>query len=140
MRLNDDAMRRLVSEARVARLATIDPDGSPNLVPICFALEGNVLYSGVDQKPKSTKLLRRLENIRRDPRVMVLVDHYEDDWDKAWWVRLRARARVLDEEGSARGRELLIEKYPQYVEDPPEDDLLAIEIDRWMGWSMAPVE
>jgi PPOX class probable F420-dependent enzyme len=133
-------MSRLVSQARVARLGTIDPDGSPNMVPFCFALDGDTLYSGVDQKPKTTKLLRRLENIRRDSRVMVLVDHYEDDWDKAWWVRLRGRARVLDAEESIRGIELLVAKYPQYVEEPPEDDLMAIEVDQWVGWSMSSLE
>lgn len=133
-------MRRLVSEARVARLGTIDPDGTPNLIPFCFALEGDTLYSGVDQKPKSTKVLRRLENIRRDPRVMVLVDHYEDDWDKAWWVRLRGRARIAEGEEDLRGKALLVEKYPQYVEDPPVDDLMAIEVDGWVGWSMSSLE
>jgi PPOX class probable F420-dependent enzyme len=140
VRLSADAMRRFVSEARVARLGTIDPDGTPNLIPFCFALEGDTLFSGVDQKPKTTKLLRRLENIRRDPRVMVLVDHYEDDWDRAWWVRLRGRGRVLSSEESERGKTLLIEKYPQYVEEPPEDDLLAIEIEEWLGWSMSSLE
>lgn len=110
------------------------------MVPFCFALDGDTLYSGVDQKPKTTKLLRRLENIRRDSRVMVLVDHYEDDWDKAWWVRLRGRARVLDAEESIRGIELLVAKYPQYVEEPPEDDLMAIEVDQWVGWSMSSLE
>ena len=133
-------MRRLVSEAGVARLGTIDPDGTPNLIPFCFALEGDTLYSGVDQKPKTTKRLRRLENIRRDPRVMVLVDHYEDDWDRAWWVRLRGRGRVLSSEESERGKALLIAKYPQYIEDPPEENLLAIEIDEWLGWSMSSLE
>jgi PPOX class probable F420-dependent enzyme len=133
-------MRRLVSVARVARLGTVDPDGSPNLIPFCFALEGDTMYSGVDQKPKTTKLLRRLENIRRDPRVMVLVDHYEDDWDRAWWVRLRGRGRVLSSEESERGKTLLIEKYPQYIEEPPEDDLLAIEVEEWLGWSMSSLE
>ena len=140
MRLSEAVMRRLVSEARVARLATIDPDGSPNMIPFCFALDGSTLYSGVDQKPKTTTRLRRLENIERDPRVMVLVDHYEDDWDRAWWVRLRGRGRVLDAEESTRGFELLIAKYPQYVEEPPEEGLMAIEVDLWVGWSMSSVE
>lgn len=121
-------------------MGTIDPDGSPNLVPFCFAVEGDTLYSGVDQKPKRTKRLQRLENIKRDPRVMVLVDHYEDDWTKAWWVRLRGRARILEGDEGARARALLVQKYPQYEEEPPDDDVLAIEIDGWVGWSMAPVE
>jgi PPOX class probable F420-dependent enzyme len=110
------------------------------MVPFCFALDGDTLYSGVDQKPKQTRKLRRLENIKRDPRVMVLIDHYEDDWTKAWWVRLRARARVLVAEEAVRGRQLLIEKYPQYRDDPPDDDVMAIEIDEWVGWSMAPLQ
>lgn len=133
-------MRRIVSGARVARLATVDPDGTPNMVPLCFALEGSTLYSGVDQKPKRTKKLRRLENIKRDPRVTVLIDHYEDDWAKAWWVRLRGTARLLEAAEALRGRKLLIEKYPQYQEDPPEDDVMAIEIGQWLGWSMSPLE
>ena len=133
-------MRRSVSGARVARLATIDPDGTPNVVPLCFALEGSTLYSGVDQKPKRTKKLRRLENVKRDPRVTVLIDHYEDDWTKAWWVRLRGRARLLEAAEGLRGRQRLIEKYPQYREDPPDDDVMAIEIDQWLGWSMSPLE
>ena len=140
MDLVDDAMRRFVSQARVARIATIDPDGAPNMVPFCFALDGDTLYTGVDQKPKRTKKLQRLENIKRDPRVMVLIDHYEDDWTKAWWVRLRGRARLLGSGESVRGRQLLMEKYPQYEEDPPDDEVVAIEIDRWVGWSMAPLQ
>ena len=133
-------MRRLVSEARVARLGTIDPDGSPNLIPFCFALEGNTLYSGVDEKPKRTKRLQRLENIRRDPRVMVLIDHYEEEWEKAWWVRLRGTARMLEPREGARHKQLLVDRYPQYVDEPPDDELLAIEIHEWLGWSMAPLE
>lgn len=140
MRLSEALTRRLVSQARVARLATIDPDGSPNLVPFCFALDGSTLYSGIDQKPKTTKQLRRLENIERDARVMVLVDRYEDDWDKVWWVRMRGRGRVLSPEESVRGSQLLIAKYPQYVQEPPEEGLMAIEVDHWMGWSMSPLE
>lgn len=133
-------MHRLVREARVARLGTIDPDGAPNLVPVCYAAEGSTLYSGVDQKPKSTTRLRRIRNIERDPRVMVLVDHYEDDWERAWWVRLRGRARLLGEGESRRGVELLVAKYPQYVDEPPDAELLAIEVSDWQGWSMAPLE
>jgi PPOX class probable F420-dependent enzyme len=71
-------MRRLVAESRVARMATIDPDGRPHLVPLVFAVDGDVLYSSIDDKPKRTPRVRRLGNIRANPdRVTVLVDHYE---------------------------------------------------------------
>ena len=94
-------MRERVREARVGRLATIGADGRPHLVPICFALEGDVLYSAVDEKPKRSKRLQRLENIRNRPDVAVLVDHYDEDWERLWWVRLEGTASVL-EGGSER--------------------------------------
>ena len=89
-------MRERVREARVGRLATIGADGRPHLVPICFALEGDILYSAVDEKPKRSKHLQRLENIRNRPDVAVLVDHYEEDWTRLWWVRLDGTASVLE--------------------------------------------
>src|SRR5918994_4866978 len=110
-----------VTAARVARLATTDPDGRPHLVPIVFAVEGDTLYTAVDRKPKRSTKLRRIENARARPDVTVLVDHYEEDWSRLWWIRLRGRARVLDE-GDERERalRLLEEKYPQYRTEPPE--------------------
>src|SRR5687768_15374206 len=108
-------MRERVGEARVARLATLTADGRPHLVPICFALEGDTLYSVVDEKPKRSKRLQRLENVRRRPEVTVLVDHYEEDWSRLWWVRLDGTARVLDE-GEEREHALVLlrTKYEQY--------------------------
>ena len=90
-------MRERVRTARVARLATTDPDGRPHLVPIVFVLDGQTLYSAVDAKPKRSRRLRRVANARERPNVTVLVDNYEDDWGRLWWVRLRGRARVLEE-------------------------------------------
>ena len=94
-----------LTKARVARLATTDPDGRPHLVPIVFALDGETLYSAVDAKPKRSTRLRRIENARARPDVTVLVDHYDDDWNELWWIRLRGRARVLDD-GPERARAL----------------------------------
>jgi PPOX class probable F420-dependent enzyme len=128
-------MREHVRKARVARLATLDEAGRPHLVPICFALEGETLYSAVDEKPKRSKQLKRLENIRRHPKVTVLVDHYEDDWSRLWWVRLDGAAQVLDE-GTEREHalELLGAKYHQYRSEPPTGPVIAARIDAWRGW------
>jgi PPOX class probable F420-dependent enzyme len=122
--------------ARVARLATTDSDGRPHLVPIVFALEGNTLYSAVDQKPKRSHNLRRIENARDRPEVTILVDHYDEEWQDLWWIRLRGHARVLDD-GDERDHALLIliEKYPQYRDDPPEGAVLAVDIDEIRTWS-----
>jgi len=125
-----------LAPARVARLATTDPDGRPHLVPIVFALDGDTLYSAVDRKPKRSPRLRRIENARARPDVTILVDHYEEDWSRLWWIRLRGRARVLDAgEERDRALTLLAEKYPQYRIDAPDGPVLAVDIVDVRAWS-----
>ena len=125
-----------LTAARVARLATIDPDGRPHLVPIVFVLEGETLYSAVDRKPKRSSTLRRIENARVRPDVTILVDHYEDDWGRLWWVRLRGRARVLDEgDERAHALTLLARKYPQYRREPPDGPVLAVDVTDVREWT-----
>src|SRR5258708_28759885 len=104
--------RRGVSEARVARLATVRPDGRPHIVPCCFVPDGDAVHSVVDTKPKSTLALRRLENVRANASVALLVDHYREDWAALWWIRLDGTARVV-EAGDDRdyALERLREKY-----------------------------
>jgi PPOX class probable F420-dependent enzyme len=126
---------RLEAE-RVARLATTDPDGRPHLVPIVFALDGDTLYSAVDRKPKRSQTLRRIENARARPDVTILVDHYEEEWGRLWWIRLRGVARVLDDgDERARALELLRRKYPQYRAEPPDGPVLAVDVTEVREWS-----
>jgi PPOX class probable F420-dependent enzyme len=125
-----------LTAARVASLATTDPDGRPHLVPIVFALEGETLYSAVDRKPKRSRTLRRIENARVRPDVTILVDHYEEEWGRLWWIRLRGRARVLDEgEERSRALALLVEKYPQYRAEPPDGPVLAVDVTEVRDWA-----
>ena len=136
--LSDALMRRLVRESRVGRLATVDPDGRPNVVPFVFALDGETLYSSVDRKPKATFELRRLANIRERPNAAtVLVDHFSEDWEELWWVRIRAGGRILDE-GAERERAIraLEENYAQYERGALADQtLFALDAVSWRGWS-----
>jgi PPOX class probable F420-dependent enzyme len=125
-----------LTSSRVARLATTDPDGRPHLVPIVFVLEGDTLYSAVDQKPKRSQRLRRIENARTRPDVTILVDYYDEDWGRLWWIRLRGRARVLDEgEERKHALALLIDKYPQYRAHPPEGPVLAVDMTEVREWA-----
>jgi PPOX class probable F420-dependent enzyme len=127
--------RRRFAAGRVARLATADADGRPHLVPIVFALEGETIYSVVDAKPKRTTALRRLQNVRSNPRASVLVDHYDEtDWSALWWVRADGAARVLDlaEPEARRAVALLGERHPQ---QRPTGPVLAIDVEHWSGWS-----
>ena len=95
LRSEAEARERLI-RARVARLATVRADGSPHVVPFCFAIgEGDVLYTAVDAKPKSTLELKRLDNVRANPHVSVLVDHYDEEWTQLWWVRVDGPARRI---------------------------------------------
>jgi PPOX class probable F420-dependent enzyme len=135
-RVTETEMRERLGRARVARLATVDVDGQPHLVPICFALIGDHIVSVVDAKPKRTPKLRRLANIRAQPRVSVLVDEYDEDWSRLWWVRADGDARVV-EDGREREAAVmtLTAKYPQYAELPPGGPVVEITVDRWRGWS-----
>jgi len=125
-----------LTSARVARLATTDPDGRPHLVPIVFVVDGNTLYSAVDRKPKRSTKLRRIENARARPDVTILVDHYDEDWRRLWWIRIRGLARVLDDgDERAHALALLQEKYPQYRNEPPEGAVLAVDVSDVRSWS-----
>jgi PPOX class probable F420-dependent enzyme len=132
-------MRSRVAGARVARLATVRPDGRPRLVPCVFALHGDTLYSAVDHKPKTTSRLARLSDIAADDRVTVLVDHYEEDWSALWWVRLDGRARVLTDGDERTGAlDLLAAKFHQYRDRRPDAAVVAVDITTWTGWSARP--
>lgn len=121
--------RRLLREARVARLATASRDAVPHLVPIVFFVDGNDIVFVVDQKAKSTTRLKRLRFIEENPAVSVLVDHYDEDWSTLWWVR--ADGRATTGEATTQEIEQLSDKYPQQVAVGPA---VRIRIGRITGW------
>jgi PPOX class probable F420-dependent enzyme len=131
--------RERFATARVARLATVGADGEPHVVPIVFALDGETIVHAVDHKPKRTRDLRRLANIADNPRVAVLADEYDDaHWDRLWWVRADGAARVLEPGDEARrALDLLAERYTQYRAAPPAGPVVAVDVERWRGWSAA---
>jgi PPOX class probable F420-dependent enzyme len=131
--------RRRFSAARVARLATADAAGVPHLVPIVFAVLNDTIYTAVDAKPKRTTALRRLANVRANPRVSVLVDHYEEDWSALWWVRADGTATILDPGAeTVRTLDALAARYHPYRGHPPPGPVVAIEVASWSGWSARP--
>jgi PPOX class probable F420-dependent enzyme len=131
--------RERFATARVARLATVGADGEPHVVPIVFALDGDTIVHAVDHKPKRTRALRRLANIADNPRVAVLADEYDDaHWDRLWWVRADGAARVLESgEEARRALDLLADRYAQYRAAPPAGPVVAVDVERWRGWSAA---
>jgi PPOX class probable F420-dependent enzyme len=139
--MSPDEQRAMVAGARVARLATLRPDGTARLVPITFVLLDGLVCSAVDEvKPKRSPRLARLDDVRRDPRAAVLVDRYSDDWAQLWWVRAEGSARVIETTAAeaATALELLAARYAHYREASPPGPLLAIDVARWSGWEASP--
>ncbi|MFJ9413089.1 TIGR03668 family PPOX class F420-dependent oxidoreductase [Streptomyces sp. NPDC101227] len=131
--------RERFARARIARLATTDAAGRPHLVPMVFALTGDTVTFAVDHKPKRSARLKRLANIRAHPEVCLLVDGYDEDWDRLWWARADGTAVVLPPADgspvSARYVRLLTGKYrQQYADRPPQGPVVEIAVARWSGW------
>jgi PPOX class probable F420-dependent enzyme len=138
LNLEPGEARRRFAAATVARLATISPDGRPHIVPVTFAVDGDVIYSAVDAKPKTTTRLARLRNIAAEPRVAVLADHYEADWDRLWWARADGAADVLAGPAeTAAPLALLARRYPQYRAARPGGPVIRIQVERWTGWAVS---
>jgi PPOX class probable F420-dependent enzyme len=120
-----------VAAARVGRLATVTADGRPHVVPVCFAMLGDSIVTAVDAKPKSTRALRRLENVRATGRASLLVDHYEEDWARLWWVRVDCSAAVVEWPAAI---DALVAKYEQYRTARPAGPVIALEPEAWRSW------
>lgn len=134
MELTDPELFDRFSSARVLRLGTADRDGAPHLVPATFAVVGDVVAIAIDHKPKRHMNLKRLRNIAENPAVTLLVDHYEDDWERLWWVRVDGEARVLQNDQARPLVQALVNKYEQYRDRQPEGPVIEIQMNRWSGW------
>ena len=128
--------------ARIGHLATADEAGAPHVIPVCFVLEGDVIYSVLDQKPKRTALnrLRRVRNILANPQVALVVDHYEEAWDRLWYILVRGRAELLLEGGErVRAIGLLRQKYDQYQDmDIQANPVIKIVASGTVAWGLDP--
>jgi PPOX class probable F420-dependent enzyme len=133
-----EALRRAAA-APVARLATTSVrGGAVDLVPITFAVVGASLVTAVDHKPKSTRQLARLHNVRANGKATALVDHWADDWSELWWVRLRGSAVAVDDvttPDAVAAIDALVAKYPQYAAHRPAGPLLVMTITDVRAWS-----
>lgn len=139
--------RAALAGARRAILATIGPDGRPRLVPICFTLAEDrpVIYTPLDDKPKhvaDVRGLARVRDIRRDPRVAILVDTWDEDWSRLAWTRCEGSASLLEPDGADSADEhhaavaALRGKYPQYAShDLANRPLIRIEVERVTAWA-----
>ncbi len=135
--------RIFLEQARVGRLATASADGEPHVVPVCFVFDGTCLYSAIDAKPKrvAAARLRRLRNLRDNPRASLVVDHYDEDWARLRYVLVVGRAEILEAgPDHRRALALLQEKYPQYRTMPGfgQGPVIRLILERVASWHGAP--
>ena len=135
--MDEPELRRRVASSPVARLATVRADGAPHVVPVCFAIDGDRIVSVVDHKPKATHVAAPArQRPRAHPAVSLLVDQYDDDWARLWWVRVDGTATVCDDGPEHESAvDLLVAKYAQYRDVRPTGSVLEITAVRWLGWS-----
>jgi PPOX class probable F420-dependent enzyme len=136
--LSPQTIRERLDHWPVARLATLGPDLRPHQVPIVFARAGELLWSPIDAKPKSGRELARVRNVRERPHASLLLDEYDDDWSRLWWIRIDATARLVAARDAGPALAALRAKYPQYRQVAlldPSGTLLAFAPDRIRSWS-----
>jgi PPOX class probable F420-dependent enzyme len=138
------AIRAKLDAARIARLATLDAEQAPHIVPVCFVYDGRVFYSAVDRKPKrvAPEKLARLRHIAASPQIALIIDEYREDWGKLWYVLVRGKAKLIPKSAHpkrARAIRLLRAKYPQYTAAMLPDDAAVIRIipERITSWGRA---
>ncbi len=125
----------LADQGRLGHLATITPAGFPHVVPVVFTVVGGRVVTPIDWKPKTGKTLQRIANLEANPAVSLVVDHYEEDWAKLWWVRMDGSA-TLHHEGARRDEAIaaLESKYQQYRDRPLDGPVILIDVDRVTFW------
>lgn len=127
----------MMREARVGHLSTSSADAEPHVVPVCFVLHGERLYSVIDEKPKTGRRLLRLRNVEATGRAALVVDRYDEDWTRLAWVLVRGAAEIINPPAAEHGAAIRVlrEKYVQYREMALEDaEVVVLTPERWTVW------
>lgn len=113
-------------------LATVHSRRGVDAVPVVFAVYGSTVVVPVDRvKDKRSARLQRVANLAADPRCVLLVDHYDEDWSTLWWVRVHARA-VLD---VAPAVAALAARFPAYREPGAVAATISLHPTEVLGWT-----
>lgn len=132
-----EALVKLTSKP-TGHLATVDRNGLPHVVVVTYAVVGGNVVTAVDQKPKSTRTLKRLRNVEATRKASFLVDHYEEDWSQLWWVRVDGPASIIRDGATFEDAlDALVEKYPQYRQNRPQGPVIYLSQSKVTGWSAA---
>jgi PPOX class probable F420-dependent enzyme len=127
----------LLAAERVGRLAFIDEEDRPRVLPVTYALLGDSVWSAIDDKPKRAAEPARLRYLRRRPEAALCIDRYSDDWSRLAWVQLLGRVDILPAGESTAALEALSAKYEAYRERTPPGPLLRLSVERALSWRAA---
>jgi PPOX class probable F420-dependent enzyme len=128
---------RLLGRARVARLAYLDGDDRPRVLPVTFAIADGFVWSAIDEKPKRRAEPARVDYLRRRPEASLVVDEYDDDWTRLAWVQLLGRVEIVPADEAPEALDALVAKYSQYARRSPPGPLLRLEVERALQWRAA---
>lgn len=137
--LDNPAVRDFVDRARIAHLATASSQGAPHNIPLCFGFDGVCFYFAIDQKPKrqSGLMIKRMRNIAQNPKVALVIDHYEEDWRKLAYVLIFGHAAITAGAEYQKFLESLRKKYSQYQTmdlQLPTNPIVRIDPERVHVW------
>jgi PPOX class probable F420-dependent enzyme len=129
VRLGADEAWSLLRTSDHGVLGTVHPVRGVDAVPVVFAVDGSLVVVPIDTvKAKSTTRLQRVVNLTEDPRCVLLVDHYDDDWSTLWWVRAHGKATVVE------GRHDALTAFPQYRSEGAVAATIVLRPDTVSGW------
>lgn len=134
-------IEEFIQSVRVARLATIDSDFKPHLVPVVFVFDGNHFFIPVDEKRKKAKpeKLRRIRNIQGNSNVALLIDEYNEDWTRLAFVMIQGIASIEKSRPQAdiqvqKALKQLTIKYTQYQRVGTGEILIRIKPEKVVSW------
>jgi PPOX class probable F420-dependent enzyme len=145
---SDTDLKTIIDKARVARLATVDSECRPYLVPVVFAFDDKDYYIPIDKKAKHSKPenLKRIKNIQSNPNVALLIDEYDEDWTKLYFVMIQGKASLISNKKERqeqnelplllleKAHKLLYEKYPQYQKISIGEYVIMIHPQKVITW------
>jgi len=139
LKLNQKTMT-LIKEAKVARLSTVDQKSHPYVVPVVFVFHENSFFIPLDEKTKTvnSRNLKRVKNIEKNPNVTLLIDKYQNDWKKLFFLIIHGKATVIDGKNSKlmdKIHKLLISKYPQYKKIGLGNSCITIKPTKVIFWN-----
>lgn len=117
--INDTFVKTIIDKARVARLATVDSECKPHLIPVVFVFDNYCYFIPIDEKTKRSRpeKLKRAKNIQQNSNVTLLIDDYNENWRKLYFIMIQGKATIIGGKKLEQNELLLLEKAHKLLSD-----------------------